>query len=166
MRKSNWLVAVIAVLSCAVLLGLWFQLGFNHVDDPLDLVIAIVWWVVVAGIIAAIVWAEHRRREKMRLAFVGTGVVYNPERGLVLVEEDDSELDALQETLQGMSYPTKIVELADHVRPAFRWVVRSERFERNGDVWVGEVLPAHDPDAQAVRFSGRDELAQLIGHAA
>ena len=166
MRKSNWLVAVIAVLSCAVLLGLWFQLGFNHVDDPLDLVIAIVWWVVVAGIIAAIVWAEHRRREKMRLAFVGTGVVYNPERGLVLVEEDDSELDALQETLQGMSYPTKIVELADHVRPAFRWVVRSERFERNGDVWVGEVLPAHDPDAQAVRFSGRDDLAQLIGHAA
>ena len=166
MRKSNWLVAAVAALSCAVLLGLWFQLGFNHVDDPLDLVIAIVWWVVVAGVIGAIVWAEHRRREKMRLACVGTGVVYNPERGLVLVEEDDSELDALQETLQGMSYPTKIVELADHVRPAFRWVVRSERFERNGDVWVGEVLPAHDPEAQAVRFSGRDELAQLIGHAA
>lgn len=42
MRKSNWLVAVMAALSCAVLLGLWFQLGFNHVDDPLDLVIAIV----------------------------------------------------------------------------------------------------------------------------
>ena len=99
MRKSNWLVAVMAVLSCAVLLGLWFQLGFNHVDDPLDLVIAIVWWVVVAGVIGAIMWAEHRRREKMRLAFVGTGVVYNPERGLVLVEEDDSELDALQEKI-------------------------------------------------------------------
>ena len=166
MRKSNWLVAAVAALSCAVLLGLWFQLGFNHVDDPLDLVIAIVWWVVVAGVIGAIVWAEHRRREKMRLAFVGEGVVYNPERGLVLVEEDDSELDALQETLQGMSYPTKIVELADHVRPAFQWVVRSEKFDRDGDVWEGEVLPAHDPDAQAVRFSGRDELAQLIGHAA
>ena len=176
MRKSNWLVAVVSALSCAVLLGLWFQLGFNHVDDPLDLVIAIVWWVVVArlGVLAVdgdlvespFGFAEHRRREKMRLAFVGTGVVYNPERGLVLVEEEGSELDALQETLQGMSYPTKIVELADHVRPAFSWVVRSERFKQNGDVWVGEVLPAHDPEAKAVRFSGRDELAQLIGHAA
>ena len=58
------------------------------------------------------------------------------------------------------------MELADHVRPAFQWVVRSEKFDRDGDVWEGEVLPAHDPDGKPVRFNGRDELAQLIGHAA
>ncbi|MEC4175159.1 hypothetical protein VJ918_06790 [Adlercreutzia sp. R21] len=162
MKKSNWLVAALAVVASAVLLGLWFQLGFNHVDDPVDIIVAVVWWAVVAGVIAAIMWAEHRRREKMRLAFIGAGLVYNPERGLVLVDEKDAELDALQETLQNMSYPTKIVELADHVRPAFRWVVRSQRFENNGEVWEGEVLPAHDPDGKPVRFSGRDELAHLI----
>lgn len=162
MRKSNWLVMAIAAVACAVLLGLWFFLGFNHVDSPLDLIIAIVWWVVVAGVIGAIVWSENRRREKMRLAFVGEGVVYNPERGLVLVEVPKGELDALQQTLENLSYPTQVVELADHVRPAFQWVVRSEKFDREGDVWEGEVLPAHDPDGKPVRFNGRDELAALI----
>ena len=28
----------------------WFALGFNHVDDPLDLVVAIVWWLAVAAV--------------------------------------------------------------------------------------------------------------------
>lgn len=162
MKKSNWLVAALAAVACAALLGLWFQLGFNHVDDPVDMVVAVVWWIVVAGVIGAIMWAERRRRERMRLAFVGSGLVYNPERGLVFVDEQDAELDTLQETLQNMSYPNEVVELADHVRPAFRWVVRSQRFENNGDVWEGEVLPAHDPEGKPVHFSGRDELAQLI----
>ena len=166
MRKSNWLVAALAVVAAAALLWAWFALGFNHVDSPLDLVIAILWWVVVAGVIGAIVWAENKRRVKMRLAFVGEGVIYNPESGVVVPDRGESELALLQRTLAGMTFPDEVAPLDNRTRPAFRWVVRSEKFKDNGNVWEGEVLPAHDPQGQAVRFRGREELAALIGSAA
>lgn len=34
MRKSNWLVVAIAVVASAILLWVWFTLGFNRVDSP------------------------------------------------------------------------------------------------------------------------------------
>lgn len=48
-RKSNWIVAAIAAVACGVLLWAWFALGFNHVDDSLSLIVAIVWWLAVAA---------------------------------------------------------------------------------------------------------------------
>lgn len=166
MRKSNWLVVAIAVVAAAALLWVWFTLGFNQVDSPLDLVVAILWWVVVAAVIGAILWAENRRRERMRLAFVGDGVIYNPESGIVLPDQGESELAALQRTLAGMTFPDEVTKLEDKSRPAFRWVVRSHKFDRNGDVWEGEVVAACDPRAEARPFSNREDLAALIGCAA
>ena len=61
MRKSNWIVAAIAAVACGALLWAWFALGFNHVDDPLDLIVAIVWWLAVAAVVGGIVWAEGTR---------------------------------------------------------------------------------------------------------
>lgn len=166
MRKSNWLVATLAVVASAALLWAWFALGFNHVDDPLDLIVAILWWVVVAAVVGAILWAESKRRQKMRLAFVGEGVIYNPESGMVMADRGETELAALERTLAGMAFPDEVAPLDGSSRPAFRWVVRSEKFKDNGNVWEGEVIPAHDPQAPAVRFHGREELAALIGSAA
>ena len=60
MRKNNWIVAAIAAVACGVLLWAWFALGFNHVDDPLDLIVAIVWWLAVAAVVGGIVWAEGK----------------------------------------------------------------------------------------------------------
>ena len=45
MRKSNYLVLGAAAVVAALLLVLWYHLGFNRIDSPLDLVLAIVWWV-------------------------------------------------------------------------------------------------------------------------
>ena len=154
MRKSNWIVAAIAAVACGVLLWAWFALGFNHVDDPLDL--------VVVAVVGGIVWAEGKRREKMRLAFIGEGVVYNPEAGLVMPDAGESELAALERTLAGMAFPDEVAALDERVRPAFRWVVRSRKFDRNGEVWEGEVVAAHDPDAEPRPFSSRENLAALL----
>ena len=74
-------VAAIAAVVCGVLLWAWFALGSDHVDDPLDLVVAVAWWLAVAAVVGGIVWAEGKRREKMRLAFIGEGVVHNDPRG-------------------------------------------------------------------------------------
>ena len=154
MRKSNWIVAAIAAVACGVLLWAWFALGFNHVDDPLDL--------VVAAVVGCIVWAEGKRREKMRLAFIGEGVVYNPEAGLVMPDAGESELAALERTLSGMAFPDEVAALDERMSPAFRWVVRSRKFDRNGEVWEGEVVAAHDPDAESRPFSSRENLAALL----
>ena len=45
---------------------------------------------------------------------------------------------------------------------AFRWVVRSRKFDRGGEVWEGEVVPAHDPEAEPRAFSSREDLAALL----
>ena len=154
MRKSNWIVAAIAPVACGALLWAWFALGFNHVDDPLDL--------VVVAVVGGIVWAEGKRREKMRLAFIGEGVVYNPEAGLVMPDAGESELAALERTLSGMAFPDEVAALDERMSPAFRWVVRSRKFDRNGEVWEGEVVAAHDPDAEPRPFASREDLAALL----
>lgn len=162
MRISNWIITAVAAVACGILLWAWFALGFNHVDDPLDLIVAVVWWVAVAAVIGAIYWAENKRRERMRLAFVGEGVVYNPEAGVVMPDAGETALGALERTLSGQAFPDEVADLDDRVRPSFLWVVRSHKFERNGEVWEGEVLPVHDPDAEPRPFSSREDLAALL----
>ena len=38
-----------------MLLWAWFALGSDHVDDPLDLVVAVAWWLAVAAVVGGIV---------------------------------------------------------------------------------------------------------------
>ena len=62
MRKSNYLVLGAAAVVAALLLVLWYHLGFNRIDSPLDLTLAIVWWVGIVVIAAILVRFEERRR--------------------------------------------------------------------------------------------------------
>ena len=158
MRKNNWIVAIVVVIAAAILLGLWFVLGFSHVDAPLDPVLTLVCAVVL---IAAIVWSENKRREKMRTAFVGNGVLYSPEFGLVQTS-GSSEVDALQRTLAAQEYPDEVAKLDKNNRPAFRWVVKSEKFDADQGVWSGKVFRAGDSSGTAMRFANREELAAII----
>lgn len=162
MRKSNWLVVAIAVVAAAALLWLWYFLGFNHIDDPLDLVIAIVWWVVIALVVIAIKRAEDRRRQKMRIAFIGDGFLYNPESGLVVPDQGESEVTLLERVLTQMTYPDKVVSLDEDERLTFRWIVRSFKFADDGDVWKGEVSSVHKPDEDPISFESREDLAALL----
>lgn len=50
-----------------------------------------------------------------------------------------------------MAFPDEVVALDERARPAFRWVMRSRKFDRNGDDWEGEVVPAHDPGPSRAR---------------
>jgi hypothetical protein len=62
----------------------------------------------------------------------------------------------------GMAFHDEVAALDERVRPAFRWVVRSRKFDRNGEVWEGEVVAAHDPDAEPRPFASREDLAALL----
>ena len=50
-----------------------------------------------------------------------------------------------------MAFPDEVVALDERARAAFRWVMRSRKFDRNGDDWEGEVVPAHDPGPSRAR---------------
>ncbi len=162
MRTSNWIVAAIAALAAGALLWAWYALGFSNVDSPLDLVIAIIWWAVVVGVVIAITRVEAKRRERMRTTFVGYGIVYNPESGIVRSDSDEPELAMVQRILADMEYPLHVARLDERALPAFQWVVHSKKFEHDGEVWEGEVLPAHAPDADPQPFANREELAVLL----
>ena len=49
MKTNNKIVLIVSALLAAFLLFLWFYLDFNQVDSPLDLLIAILWWVIIAA---------------------------------------------------------------------------------------------------------------------
>ena len=60
MKKSNWLIAGLLVVASVIFLAMWYVMGFNLIDDPLDLVISIVWWVVIIAICLLIQWSENK----------------------------------------------------------------------------------------------------------
>lgn len=162
MRKSNWLVATVAAIAVGALLWLWYFLGFNRIDSPLDLVIAIVWWLVIALVVVAITRAEAKRREKMRTAFVGEGFLYNPETGLITADQGESEVSLLEHTLATLTYPDKVKTLDEDAGRTFRWVVYSHKFDQDNDIWEGEVRPAHNPDEDPTPFDTRESLVALL----
>lgn len=47
MKKNNWVFYGIAFIASVILLVVWFFLGFNHVDAPLDSTLAMVWWILI-----------------------------------------------------------------------------------------------------------------------
>lgn len=44
MKKTNTIIAAVLAVISVVLLVVWYALGLNHVDEPLDLVLSVVWW--------------------------------------------------------------------------------------------------------------------------
>lgn len=162
MRKSNWLVLVVAIVASALLLWVWFALGYSHVDSPLDMMLTALWWLVIAVVISAIVWAERHRRQKMLTAFVGNGIVYNPEKGVVRVRAGESEVELLRNVLAGLTFEDDVANLSGS-RSTFRWIVRTRHFENNGAVWTGEVVPLRTASSPTRVFQNQAELAAILG---
>lgn len=165
MKKSNVIVAILVVIVSIFLLWLWYYLGFNYIDNPLDLVLSIVWWVIVAVAIFAICRVEKRRKEHLRTTYLGSRYLYNPESGVVEVEPDSTMIDTLAEVLDDLKYKFKVEDMPDDMDPKFSLIVYSKKFKDDGDTWEGEVIRTADPDADPMIFEDREELAYIINHA-
>ena len=171
MKSSNVIVTVILAVVSVFLLALWYMLGLNRVDEPLDLIVSIVWWVVIVAAVALIVRAESTRRQRVRTCYVAGRSLYNSEAGQRTLAPGASPTEAIAATLGGLQYgfekadaPTKpgTGEPAD-----FDYVVRTSKFDRQGDgsngsgAWEGEVVTVATGATRA--FSNRQELAAIIG---
>ncbi len=82
MKKSNIIILSIAAVVSVFLLVLWFVLGFNHVDSPIDPLVTLVWWLVIVAAALIINKVEGSRREKIRSVYVSDGQLFNSEVGL------------------------------------------------------------------------------------
>lgn len=129
MKKSNVIIFALLVACSAFLLWLWYFLGFNRVDDPLDLVISIIWWAVVIVAIVVVVRTEQVRRRRVRTVYVGEASAFNSEQGLMALEPEQPMKDALAGILENLKYDFTREDFPekDEFQPKF--FVRTKEFE-------------------------------------
>lgn len=164
MKKSNWIIVAILVVASIIFLAMWYALGFNLVDDPLDLVVTIVWWLVIIAVCVLIKWAENKRRRAIRTSFLGSGVIYNPEAGIVRVDTE-AYVPVLQRVLNNLDYSFDDKNISNDQRIRFDYIVRTDKFSDNGRTWAGEVVRVSNPD-DVQHFNSKVELARLVDAAA
>lgn len=162
MKKSNWLILGLAAVACAFLLWLWYYLGFNKIDDPLDLVLAIIWWVIVALAGVLIAKAEKARRERIRTIYVLDGKLFNSEVGAVEPEAGSTLVQAAQKLLEQLDYGFDRNELPSDAKPGY--VIQSESFKAGDEPeWKGKVTKVvPGGDNVETEFDGVDQLAAAL----
>lgn len=165
MRKSNWIIASILLVASLVFLWLWQALEFNLVDNPIDVVVTAVWWVVIIAGCLVIHWAEKKRQERIRTVFLAPGLVYNCEIGVLRLDPGSSSVDAMRKVLSNLTYSFDLAELPANSRVRFQTIVRTERFAENGSIWEGEVVEVRRPDTPHP-FRNQAELVALVGETA
>lgn len=185
MKKSNWIILAVLLVASIFFLWLWYYLNFNLVDNPFDLVLSIVWWVLVAVACFAIHKAEQKRQERVRTTFLAPSQLFNCEAGLLPVQ-GASAVESLEQTLAGLEYNFHMEEFPNKEKVKFDYVVHSSKFEFEKDdeqqqqdasapqaadadkaeirvtEWEGEVVNVANPDDDPQKFSNREELEAIL----
>jgi hypothetical protein len=161
MKKSNWVIVAILVIASIIFLGMWYFLGFNVVDNPLDLIVSVVWWLLIIIVCVLINWSENKRRRALRTSFLAQGLIYNPEAGIVKLDAVQTRTAALQDILAGLDYSFENQDIKNEERISFAYIVRSNKFENNGASWEGEVIDITNPN-ETLTFKDREALAAII----
>lgn len=129
MKKSNVIIFVLLALASAFFLWLWYFLGLNQVDEPLDLVLSIAWWVVIVAAIAIIVKMERTRRQRVRTVYVGERTTFNSERGLAAIEGSRPMSEVIAGILQDLKYDFSREDFPDKDQFTVRYFVRTKKFD-------------------------------------
>ena len=168
MKKSNWIGLAIAVLVDVFLLWLWFFLGFNRVDSPLDLVISIIWLVAIVAVAVAVNRLERQRARRLRTVYVSSTAVFNKERGLVTLGSAAAAPRVIEGILGNLEYGFDMKDMPKLEEFDCRYVVQTDEYkaadgEGGSPTWKGTVV-AIDRAAgnREMPFSSRDELAAAL----
>lgn len=176
MKKSNVIIFVLLAAASAFLLWLWYFLGFNRVDDPLDLVLAIAWWAAAVIAIAVIVKMERTRRRRIRTVYVGDDAAFNSEKGLLALAEGTPDQEAIASILEELTYGFERADFPDQEEFEAKYFVRTKEFEpekdddeaeeaaepapRGQESWKGEVFVVETKEEKA--FDTPEELAAIL----
>lgn len=173
MKKSNVILTALIAVASAFLLWLWFNLGFNNVDAPLDLVLSVVWWAIVLVGVGFAVKTEKTRQESVRTVYVGDGRYYNSETGVRMMPAGSSASDSIATVLANLEYGFDREDAPDpndEENPA-NWthVIRTSKYEpardddgeHKDETWEGEVVVVET--GKTIPFDSRSALATIIG---
>ena len=168
MKKSNWIGLAIAVLVDVFLLRLWFFLGFNRIDSPLDLVISIIWLVAIVAVAVAVNRLERQREKRLRTIYVSSTAVFNKERGLMSLGSAAAAPSVMERILRDMEYGFDLKEMPKPEEFNCRYVVQTDEYKATGGeggepTWKGTVVAIdHAAGNREMPFSSRDELAAAL----
>lgn len=168
MKKSNWIGLAIAVLVDVFLLWLWFFLGFNRIDSPLDLVISIIWLVAIVAVAAAVNRLERQREKRLRTIYVSSTAVFNKERGLVSLGSAAAAPSVMERILRDMEYGFDLKEMPKPEEFNCRYVVQTDEYKATGGeggepTWKGTVVAIdHAAGNREMPFSSRSELVAVL----
>lgn len=150
MKKSNVIIFVLLAACSAFLLWLWYFLGFNRVDSPLDLVLSVVWWAVVIVAVVAIVKLEQVRRRRIRTVYVSDHATFNSEKGLMRFEDAAPMQDVIASILENLKYDFSRADFPDKDEFQVKYFVRSKEFDsekRDDDAQRDEAARATEAEA-------------------
>lgn len=161
MRKSNWIIFGILVVASIFFLWLWFYLGLNAVDWPLDLIVTIIWWIIILALCIAIHVSEKRRQKALRTIFLAPNMVYNRERGAVKLEPGMDPIPVMMQVLSGMKYGFDYYDIPSNQTVRFKFIVQTDKFKNEGDTWEGEVIDVMRA-SKPTKFENKEELAKSL----
>lgn len=161
MSRGYWIIDAMAAIASAIILGLWYAQGLDQVDFPVDLIVAIVWWVIIVAAVALVTRAESRRRAALRTIYVGPDGIFNPEKGQVRCTGLNQQVQQMQGVLSELSYRTGKHSEPDAKTFDCRYIVRTSEF-KDGDAsaWRGSVVRAGEQ--KGTEFRGLDQLKALL----
>ncbi len=162
MKKSNWLLLGLAAVAAAFLLYLWVYLGFYKIDNPLDAILGIGWWVIIALLGYLIAKNEKERQRRVRTIYVEEGKLFNSETGEVELEQGTTVAEAAGKLLAGLKYGFERKELPEGAKVAF--VIESDEYKDSDEpTWKGKVTKVV-PDGENVvtEFDGTDQLVAAL----
>lgn len=160
MKKSNVIIYALLGVASVFLLWLWYFLGLNAVDEPLDLIISIVWWVMIAAAIFTIVKIEQSRKQAIRTIYVSESEteVFNSEMGKVTINEPENFIGAIADIISDLKYDFNKSDFPEREEFNPRYLIHTKKLK--DDEWEGEVVNTWTKEQMA--FKNRDELLTAI----
>lgn len=144
MRKINWIIVVVFIVVSAFLLWLWYYLAFNRVDNPLDLVLSIILWIIVATMAFAIAKVEKARRRRVRTIYVGRNAFFNSEKGMVPYADRVGLVDETERLLNRLKYGFTREDLPKYDEFVVDFIIRTDEFKERVEYYEDEKIPVPD----------------------
>ncbi len=168
MKKSNYLVLAVSALVSVFLLYIWYAYGFNKIDNPLDLVISIIWWLLIVALVVLINRWEAKRQRAIRTVYLAPAALYNSEVGVRQL--DATPADAAEAVLRGLEYGFGTKDAPARDKFDYRYVVKTETYKpaasgsSNAEpTWQGSLVTIDRVNGNTEKsFSSKKELVALL----
>lgn len=157
MKTNNWIVYGLCLVISVALLFVWYALGFNKIDQPLDLMVTLIWWALIIVAVILVIVFENKRKQRIRTIYVGKDFIYNSESGIKGFADQEQLAQVMGDTLSGLTYNFEKSEIAEDKQDQIEYVVYTDKYAANS--WKGDVAMR---EAEAMPFHDKSQLMAIL----